>query len=92
MSKKNNKENLNIKWKKKESKRRKKEKFKSSEICKKKLQIDRVRLMLSELRELMKHKKDKLEILKSSIWRRNKDFLLIWKWLGKSNSSKKKPI
>ena len=89
MFKTNNRENLNIKWKKRESKKKKKEKFKSWEICKKKQQIDKERLMLSELRELMKHKRDKLGILKCSIWRREQDFLLISKWLEKNNSMKK---
>jgi hypothetical protein len=42
--------------------------------------------MLSEPRELMKHKKDKLEILKNLILKRKSDFWLILSKLEKYNS------
>ena len=58
MSRRSNKENMNIKWKKKESKMKRREKFKSLEISRKRLLTDKGKLMLSELKELMRHKKE----------------------------------
>ena len=58
MSRTSNRENLNIKWKKEESKMRRREKFKSLEISKKRLLTDKEKSMLSELKELMRHKKE----------------------------------
>jgi len=58
MSRTSNKENSNIKWKKKESKMKRREKFKSLEISKKRLLTDKVKSMLSELKELTRLKKE----------------------------------
>lgn len=58
MSRTSNRENLNIKWKKEESKMKRREKFKSLEISKKRLLTDKEKSMLSELKELMRHKKE----------------------------------
>ena len=67
MSRTSNRENLNIKWKKKESKMKRREKFKSLEISKKRLLTDKEKSMLSELKELMRHKKEMPDKSKNSI-------------------------
>ena len=61
--KRSNKENMNTKWKKKESKMKKKKKCKNSEIFKRRLPIDKERSTLSELREPMKLKREMLDKL-----------------------------
>lgn len=67
MSRTSNRENLNIKWKKEESKMKRREKFKSLEISKKRLLTDKEKSMLSELKELMRHKKEMPDKSKNSI-------------------------
>lgn len=57
-----NRENSNIKWKKKEWKMKRREKFKSLEISRKRLLTDKEKSMLSELKELMRHKKEMPEL------------------------------
>ena len=83
-----NKENLNIKWKKKESKMKKRGKRKSSEIFKKKLLIDKEKSMLSELREPTKLKREMLGPSKNSIWKRKLDFSTTLRLPEKDNSWK----
>jgi hypothetical protein len=86
-----NKENMNIKWKKKESKMKKRRKCKSSEIFKKKLLIDKEKSMLSELREPMKLKREMLGLSKNSIWKRKLDFSTTLRLPEKDNSWKERP-
>ena len=73
----------------KESEKKKSAKFKDSESFKKKQLIDKLRLMLLELREHSKRVRETPEKEKSSRPLRDKEFRLIWRSLDKSNSKKK---
>jgi hypothetical protein len=86
-----NKENMKIKWKKRESKMKKRRKSKSLETFKKKLPTDKEKLMLSELREPMKLKRETPDKLKNSIMKRKQDFLTTSRWLEKDNSWRGRP-
>jgi hypothetical protein len=61
----------------KESKTRKKERFKDLESFKRKLPIDRLKSMLSEPKELLKKVRDKQEKEKDSNTKKDKEFKLI---------------
>ena len=61
----------------KESKTRKKERFKDLESFKRKLPIDRLKSMLSEPKELLKKVRDKQEKEKDLNTKKDKEFKLI---------------
>jgi len=61
----------------KESKTRKKERFKDLESFKRKLPIDRLKSMLSEPKELLRKVRDKQEKEKDSNTKKDKEFKLI---------------
>lgn len=64
---------MNIKWKNRESQQRRKKKFKSLEISKRRPLTGKERLTQSEPKERSRHKRGKLDISRNSIWRRNRD-------------------
>ena len=68
---------------------RKKEKSKDSESSKRKLLIDKLKLMPLELRDHLKRVRETPEKEKSSRPQRDKEFRLIWRSLDKSNSKRK---
>ena len=72
----------------KESKTRRKEKFKDSESSKRKLLIDKLKSMLSEPRELSRREKDKPEKEKDSSTKRDRGLQPILRSPDKSNSKR----
>jgi len=68
-----------------ESRRKKKEKFRDSESSRRRQPIDKLKSMPSEPKELLKREKDRLENVKDLSNRRDSVSLLILKLLGKSN-------
>jgi hypothetical protein len=68
-----------------ESRRKKKEKFRDSESSRRRQPIDKLKSMPSEPKELLKREKDRLENVKDLSSRRDSVSLLILKLLGKSN-------
>jgi len=86
------KKNLKLKWRHKESRRRRKEKSRDLENFKKRLPIDKLKLMLLELRELSRKVKDRLEKERDWSNKREKEFKLISKLQDKDNSQRSKEI
>jgi len=68
-----------------ESRRKKKEKFRDSESSRRRQPIDKLKSMPSERKEFLKREKDRLENVKDLSNRRDSVSLLILKLLGKSN-------
>jgi hypothetical protein len=81
---------LNVKLR--ESRMRKKEKSKDSENYKKRLLIDKLKLMPSAPKELSKKVKDKPEKERDLNNKRGREFKLIWKLLDKDNFLKSKLV
>lgn len=86
------KKNLKLKWRHKESRRRRKEKSRDLENFKKRLPIDKLKLMLLEPRELSRKVKDRLEKERDWSNKREKEFKLISKLQDKDNSQRSKEI
>ena len=71
---------------------KKKRKFKDLESSKKKLLIDKLRLMLLGPRELSRKEKDKPESVKDSSTKRDKESKLILRLPDRSSSLKSNPV
>ena len=82
------KKNMKLKWRPRESRRRRKEKSKDLENSKRRLLIDKLKLMLLEPRELSKKARDKPEKERDWSNRREKESRLISKLPDKDNSLK----
>lgn len=71
---------------------KKKRKFKDLESFKKKLLIDKLRLMLLGPRELSRKERDKPENVKDSSTKRDKEFKLILRLPDRSSSLRNNPV
>ena len=83
---------MSAKRKKEGSKRKRKERYKNLEKCKRKQLIDRLKSMHSEPREPSRPRRDMPERLKSSTCRRDRDSSLSWMRLEPGNLRRKRTI
>lgn len=83
---------MSAKRKKEGSKRKRKERSKNLEKCKKKRLIDKLKSMHSEPREPSRLRRDMPERLKSSTCRRDRDSSLSWMRLEPGNLRRKRTI
>lgn len=86
------KKSMKLKLRPLESRMKKRRKSKDSVSSKKKLPIDKLKLMLLGPRELSRKAKDKPENVKDSSTKRDKEFKLILRLPDRSNSLRNKPV